>query len=165
MYHTKSSLTPNAMKQIYYSLIYPHLNYCQIVWGAVNKTSLKSLVTTQKKVIRIISGLRKYDHTNDSFKNLKLLKLNDINVYTCATYVSTSLNLRQNDLFNSRHNPNYPLRHSKFLQIPRFLSLQSESCILYHGVTVWNSLPAAIREINNIQTFKSKLKEHLLSRY
>ena len=29
MYHTKSSLTPNAMKQIYYSLIYPHLNYCQ----------------------------------------------------------------------------------------------------------------------------------------
>ena len=165
MYHTKSSLTPNAMKQIYYSLIYPHLNYCQTVWGAVNKTSLQPLVITQKKVIRTISGLRKYDHTNDSFKNLKLLKLNDINVYTCATYVFTSLNLRHNDMFTSRHNPNYQLRHSKLLQIPQIQSLQSKSCILFHGVTVWNSLPATIRETNNIHTFKRKLKQHLLSRY
>ena len=144
---------------MYYRFIYPHSNYCQTVWGAVNKTILRPLVITQKKVIRTISGLRKYDHTDDSFKNLNLLKLNDINVYTCATYVFTSLYLRLNDMFTFRYNPNYQLRHSRLLQIPPIQSLLSKSCILFHGVTVWNNLPATIRETNNINTFRIKLKK------
>ena len=38
---TKSILTTKALRQIYYSLVYPHLVYCQVVWGAACTTFLK----------------------------------------------------------------------------------------------------------------------------
>ena len=165
IHQTKSTLTKKALKQIYDSLVYPHLVYCQVVWGAACKTSLKPLVTAQKRVIRLISGLKRNDHTNDSFKNLKLLKFNDINIYFCAAYVFASINITQNGIFNSRSNANYQLRNSNLLEIPQINSIQSKSCITYHGVSIWNNLPTAIREINNISKFKLKLKRHLISCY
>ena len=48
MYHSKQALNEQARKQIYYSLIYPHLTYCQTVWGATHATTLKPLLVAQK---------------------------------------------------------------------------------------------------------------------
>ena len=165
LWQIKSSLTVNAMKQIYISLVYPHLMYCQVVWGAVCYSNIRPLITAQKRVIRIVTGLNKFDHTHEYFKNLKLLKLNDINLYSCAIFVFTSLYIRHNGLFNFRHNAHYPLRNSKLLQLPQINSVQSQSSILYHGVIVWNNLPTDIRSLDNIATFKRKMKEYLLSQY
>lgn len=165
IHQTKSTLTTKALMQIYYSLVYPHLIYCQVVWGAACTTSLKPLVTAQKRVIRLISGLNRRDHTNNSFKHLKLLKFNDINIYFCAVYVFASINLMQNGIFNFRNNANYQLRNSNLLVIPQFNSTQSKSCITYHGVVIWNNLPTAIKELDNIVIFKRTLKWHLLSCY
>jgi len=79
--NSKQALNKHAMKQIYTSLIYPHLTYCQTVWGATHKNTLKSLRTAQKRSVRTILGLKKFDHTHDGFTDLKLLKLCEINVY------------------------------------------------------------------------------------
>ena len=135
------------------------------MWGATYPSFIDSLATVQKKVIRIIDGLKKYDHTNDTFKKLKLLKMKEINEYFISVYVFNSLNLLENNIFNYRNNPNYQLRNPLSLQIPQIYSSQSKSCILYHGVAIWNSLPLSIRNIGNINTFKRKLKEYLLSHY
>ena len=96
---------------------------------------------------------------------MKLLKFNDINIYFCAIYVFSSLNLMQNGIFNFRNNAYYQLRNSNQLEIPYINSTQSKSCITYHGAVIWNDLPTAIKELNNINTFKRQLKRHLLSCY
>jgi len=57
MYHSKQAQNKHAMKQIYTSLIYPHLTYCQTVWGATHKNTLKSLCIAQKRSVRTILGL------------------------------------------------------------------------------------------------------------
>ena len=52
----------------------PHINYCILLWGHANKRIFK----LQKKAVRIIYIERRLSHTDLLFKNLNILKINDI---------------------------------------------------------------------------------------
>ena len=56
---------------LYHSLIYPHLIYCNIVWGSAAVSQLNRIVSLQKRAIRILSGAHHIAHTS-----LKFLALN-----------------------------------------------------------------------------------------
>ena len=45
----------NTLRSIYYTMIYPYLTYCSIVWGSNYSTRLKSLHKIQKKIIRLMT--------------------------------------------------------------------------------------------------------------
>ena len=70
----KSTLPQNTLLHIYNSLIMPHINYCLILWGNVNKR----IFQLQKKAVRIIHHENRFSHTDPIFKKLKLLKISDI---------------------------------------------------------------------------------------
>ena len=67
IYQVRGLLSTKALRLIYYSLVYPIITYCHVVWGAATQTALKPVIIAQKKIIRAIMGLRKFDHTNKSF--------------------------------------------------------------------------------------------------
>ena len=46
----KKLLTMDAFKVLYYSLIFPYLQYCNLAWGSSCKTFLSPLVTVQKRM-------------------------------------------------------------------------------------------------------------------
>ena len=54
---------------------------CIHVWGADAKTQTRTLCTLQKRVVRIISGVKPRTHSDPLFKLLNLLKFQDINTY------------------------------------------------------------------------------------
>ena len=56
-----------AMYTLYSSLFLPSINYCCEVWVITNKGTIDSSVELQKKAIRIVSNVRKYEHTNGLF--------------------------------------------------------------------------------------------------
>ena len=47
----------SILLQLYYTLIYPYLTYAVTTWGNTYATTLKPLITLQKKAIRLISFL------------------------------------------------------------------------------------------------------------
>ena len=165
LYLTRDSLTVTARKQIFYSLIYPHLTYCITIWGAVCQTTIKPIVIAKKRAIRTIMGLRRYDHTHDSFCTLRFLKFNEIKMYFCALFVFKSLKLYNNNLFHLRNTDSYGLRFPNVLTVPMTRSKQSESCIRYYSVNIWNDLPTQVRNASTITSFKRLLKIYLLSQY
>ena len=81
LYKTKKYLHQKTLTQLYNAFIYPHLTYCIPVWGNACKTYLDPLVKIQKRVIRLIKGAKKLDHTDPLFKELKILMLLEIYVY------------------------------------------------------------------------------------
>ena len=165
LFHIRNSLTLRALKQIYYSLVFPQLTYCNIVWSGVPNNRLKDLFLKQKKIIRVINSLGRYDHTNAAFLALNILKFNEIKEYCIALFVYKTINSPDNTMFTFRNNSQYCLRNANLLQPPMTHSLQSQSSIRYQGVGVWNSLPTTLREKPTIATFKQTLKLFLLNRY
>ena len=66
---------PQEIKSLLYnSLILPHINYCITVWGFHRNR----ITIIQKKAIRIITASSYISHTEPLFKQLNLLKVEDI---------------------------------------------------------------------------------------
>ena len=59
---------------LYNTLILSHINYCIMIWGYQRHR----ITSIQKKVMRIITLNRYNSHTEPLFKNLKLLKIEDM---------------------------------------------------------------------------------------
>ena len=121
--------------------------------------------TVTKKFIRVIAYLKKYDHTNNAFSSLNILKLKEVSEYCSALFVYKSLANPYDHMFTLRNNPHYNLRQSSLLKLPAVQTLQSKSFIAFHGVGIWNNLPEDTRCAPSFPTFKRSLKKYLLSKY
>ena len=54
----------NILTQLYYSFIFPFLTYGLITWGNTYQSTLKPIVTLQKKALRIMSFAKYDEHTS-----------------------------------------------------------------------------------------------------
>ena len=70
----KHYLPSNILRMIYCSVIQSNMNYSLLAWGYENKRVVK----LQKKAIRNITASKYNAHTEPLFKELCLLKINDI---------------------------------------------------------------------------------------
>jgi len=82
MRRIKRFISKETLRTIYNSLILPHLYNCILAWGFSNARVLN----LQKKAVRIISGAKYNAHTDPLFKDLTLLKIQDIFVLQCTKF-------------------------------------------------------------------------------
>ena len=97
----KPLLKENLLKCIYYSLVYSHLSYGIEAWGSAAKTNLNKLLTLQHKAVRIMSGVQYFQiygrepgplpSSEPLYKNLEILKLEDIFKLNIAKFVYSTL--------------------------------------------------------------------------
>ena len=67
-----------ALCTLYYSLVHSYLQYCILVWSSTYPTHLRRLVLLQNRIVIVISEKGFDAHTDPLFKNLMILKLEDI---------------------------------------------------------------------------------------
>ena len=76
----------------YHSMIQPYFDYCNIVWAAGGSGSyLDHLLKKQKQTIRVITFAKWNAHFDHIFKQLKILKLKQINIFQTCCFVYKSL--------------------------------------------------------------------------
>ena len=73
----------NVRLMLYNALILPHLNYCVTAWGY----QCNRIIKLQKKAIRTVMISSYNAHTESFFKNLKLLKIQDILTLQTLKYI------------------------------------------------------------------------------
>ena len=160
LYKIRDLLPVKSRLDYYYSFIYPYLTYCVIVWGSSSASNLKPLIIQQKRAVRTILNANVSDSSSPLFKELKLLKFEDIHKYYLLLY-----------MFKSLKKGEYRISHDRTTRqtvnaVPNFhrLSLTQRS-VSYLGPSTWNSLPHELRNISKLGTFKRLLKEYLLDSY
>ena len=77
---------------LYYALINPYFDYCNIVWGIERNVHLEKLFKLQKKAVRVITLSKWNSHSSPIFKQLTILNLFDINLVQVTCFVYRSLN-------------------------------------------------------------------------
>ena len=140
------------------------LIYCNPVWGAANDTVLNPLIVFQKKIIRVISFKRRYEHTRPLFVELKILTIKQINKYMSGLCVHKSL--RSNNNFFTRYESavyNTRLSNRNTVVIPNIVSKHSRQSVRWVGCSVWNSIPQILRDTDSYQGFKIKFKHNLMA--
>ena len=143
------------------SFIFSQFNYCPLVWMNHSRKLNNRINNLQERSLRIA-----YNDYRSSFDEL-LQKDNSVTVHvrnlrTLVTEVyKTKYNLNpqiMNEVFKLQ-NPAFNLRYcGEFIQkIPKTVMYGTET-VSYLGPKIWKSVPADIRNAENLVTFKQKIK-------
>ena len=74
-------LPSRILVNLYYTLVHPYFDYCNIIWATGSRTSLNNLFLLQKKAMRITTNSSWLAHTSPIFNKLKVLTVFDTNKY------------------------------------------------------------------------------------
>ena len=167
----KYCLSTQNLLNLYYTLIFPYLSYCNIIWGCNYKSSLNHLYILQKRIVRIICGLHWCASTKLSFYELHLLTLENINKYQILLFMFSFHNnllprslhtniascLKKNSDIHSHFTRSSSYYRSHYVRIN--IKLFSIFCT---GPTLWNKLPDDLKNLNSLVAFKHLLKNALI---
>jgi len=160
---------------LYNTLIHPYLLYCNIVWGNASLLALKRLIVLQKRRIisefvlllkvRIISNSYFRAYCSKLFRNLNILKLQDIHVLQTAVFMYRA----KNNLLPLSCNQHVTVDTTVYIHVLRnrrdFRDIRYRRCISIAGPNIWNSIPLAIRESNTLPICKRSLSNLLYNNY
>ena len=78
IYRASCLINKDGIYMLYCSLFLPYINYCSEIWGNTYATNVECITALQKRVVRLVCGARRLDHTNHLFKQLGILKFVDL---------------------------------------------------------------------------------------
>ena len=144
---TRHYLPISIRLQLYYTFIYPYLTYALTTWGNTYVTTLKSLITLQKKGIRLISFAEFRAHTSPLFSHLEILKLSDLiflnNALLMYDFHENNLPPVFHDFFtpvSNVHKYNTRLASKDSYYISKVRTNYGKFSFRYVGAKVWNSI-------------------------
>ena len=161
---------PSSHLTLYYSLIFPHINYCNIVWAATYPTYLSKLLVIQKRYLRMISHSNRFEPSAPLFIKYSLLPIDKVNVLQTCLFMFKFKNCKQ-DLPSSFHNffrftseiHSYPTRQRDDFDPIFCRTSKHQSFIKFRGPHLWNSLDASLKTSLSLPIFKKHLKQSLIS--
>ena len=166
IYKSSFCLPKSCLRSLYFSLIYPYLHYCILVWGSTYKSNLNRIVLLQKRIIRIINK-KEYDAHAPLFKQSMILKLNDIYLFCLGKFMYLASknylppSLKNLFLINSQMH-NYNTRSSKQINIPFCRTRLRQFTVFYQGAVFFNSLDESLQNASSVYSSQSKLKKYLI---
>ena len=163
----KHFLPRNALLILYNSLILPHLNYNLLIWGNTHTSSLSNLHRLQKRALRNIDNVSYLAHTGPIFKELRILNIFDLYNYQLGIFLYCFHHNLLPKVFKTFFALNadfhsYDTRAKNQLHLPVSRTRIKQSQVRFAGVKLWNSLPFNIINSLSLESFKRKLRNHLL---
>ena len=176
-------LSPNLLKQIYYAQFHSHLSYgCQI-WGSKTYNTAQISIL-QNKALRIMSFADRHASADPIYKELNIIKLNDVILSNNILFVHKALNGNSPDYFKNHfeeykpnHNYNTTRNPTSTYSIPPgsvtvsndvIFSLKAKCAQSWNDFlkTVSNTTSQSerLKDIN-ILKLKNIIKAHILGNY
>ena len=170
-------VTKKSLLGLYYTFIYPYLNYCCTVWGNAASSFITRLHVLQKRIVRIISGKPKLTPSLNLFKNLRILPIQQLTKFKLSIFCAKQkLNklppALDNFLYNVSGIHTYDTKssHDYYVVTPR--TQYALLSVRYQAPITWNNLHPTLKRFtisssseNPVisSSFKSNLIDHLLS--
>ena len=146
-----------------------YMMYCNPVWGNASAVHFNKLHVLQKKIVRIIAGVKPRTSTDDLFRNLNIMKLDEINIFLIAQvmhkqYTADVIPVFQNMFIKSSDIHSYETRQSNHLNIPLCHKDIGKTSIRYRGAIIWNNvLKSGIPLDQSNMFFKQQLRKQIMS--
>ena len=171
-------LLPKTLTDQYFTHVYPYLIGNISIWGTdnQNKTYIQPLIRLHKRIIRLICKANHRTHTAPLMCRLKILSITNLYILRTTSEMHPFIhNKAQHNRPDHIHQyiqtsdiHSYPTRYSgrKKNHIPSNSRKQRNKMNPFarEYSRVWNELPDFLREIEDLDLFKRRLKIHLLAK-
>ena len=174
-YKIRHQCTKRVLRSLYFSLFESHMSYGLPVWGCANQELINKLLVLQKKAIRAITFSDFRAHSSPIFKDLGILKINDLFQYQVSSLMwdfdNNNLPKSLNILFNKTRNIHaYRTRfvNSDKLTVARVnSSAYGDKSFRVIGAVKLNELKDCDFYNNALtkESFLNSLRENMLAKY
>ena len=149
---------------VYNSLVQPHFDYCNVVWGNCSKNLSSKLQKLQNRAARVLT-FSNYDcSTSELFQNLKWSKLVHQRAVSKAIMMHSIVNNTAPEYLTSRSVrccdlTSYNLRENEYkLTVPQPCTEFCKRSLSYCGSVLWNNFSLEVWQFTSPSIFKGKLR-------
>ncbi len=167
LYRYKKQFNIKVKKILINNLIISKFDYCDIVYMHMSNILQKKLQKLQNICIKFIFNLKKFDHVQKYYDELKWINLSHRREFRLGCFIFKIINNKSPSylysLFNDTSNVHSHYTRKRFF-IPSIKTNNGKNSFDYYGPHFWNLLPSEIRNITNLNEFKITYLNHLKNR-
>ena len=171
-YKIRHKLTPECRKALYYAMIYPHLIFAIELYGSATVNNLHKLQMLQNKFLRILQmqGIRcptnRLYEAYDTFKIRDLHEINILGITHKIIYHPSELpKIYQNYLLFNNDIHDHDTRYKTNIFSHHIRTKMGAKDFKFKSRQLWNVLPVEIRESDNSNQFKLKIRKFYRAKY
>ena len=151
LFKIRHHLSPEILKILVQTHVFPHLQYCSSVWGGATQSRLDRLQRIIHFAARLVSGLRKYDRVSPALTALGwpgvrevIARRDAVNVFRALHVAAAPGALRT--MFRPRsavseRRTRAAAAGAAVLELPRFRLTAARRLFPYRAAAAWNELP------------------------
>ena len=164
----RTYLDRESAEAIIHAFVTTNLDYCNAILHGLPKALLNRLQLVQNRAARIVTFTKKYEHITPILIDLHWLPVEYRITYKILLLVYKAINgLSPSYISNllSFCTSSYSLRSfsNKLLQVPRSkLKSYGDRRFSIAGPKLWNGIPASLRNVDSLNSFKEHLKTYLI---
>ena len=154
-----------------HAFISSKLDYCNVLLSGLQQSQINRLQHVQNSAARLLTATSRYEHVTPVLRSLHWLSVSARIDFKILLLVFKVLNGLGPLYLSELLRPHIPTRNlrsykKKLLIVPK-CNLKTYGCraFSHRAPTLWNALPDDIRQVELLETFKSKLKTHLFRRF
>ena len=164
----RKCLTTDATKALVHAFVTSRLDYANSLLYGINKSLVNKLQVLQNAAARVVTQSERQTHASPILKSLHWLPVEKRIKFKALTIVYNSINgtapAYLSELLPSfTNNKKYRLRSNNFKNLPSTTTLNSygDRCFPNMASSLWNQLPASIKNAEDKYHFQKILKTHL----
>ena len=168
-YKLRTKLSIPCLRSIYYAFIYPHLLYGIEIYANTYQSHLHQLNVLNNKILRILQSKPLKTSLQQLYWEFQTLPISLLHrqqiliLVHCFFHHNCEMPEVYHDYFTVNSTVhNYGTRQSGNLHIELTKLSLGHRSVHYTGSVLWNELPLSLKEPMSKNTFKLKLKRHLL---
>lgn len=121
---------------------------------------MSRLFIAQKRIIRLIFNIRAGETCKHAFRQYGILTLVCIYIYKCAIFAYD----HKTFFCTNSQNHKYETRNGECFRVPLHRTSGYEKAPHYACISIYNRLPQQIKDCNNRNMFKCKLRQLLVDK-
>ena len=170
-YKLRKYLNVHMLRQLYYTLIYPYLNYGCMSWGSTYPSNLKKTAVKQNNCVRSILFANNKQSATPCYQLLEILKFEDIVKLKIAmlTHKLFVNPFSVPSLFHDflmpvvkvhSYNTRHAARHNFYR--PKIRTNFGKFTFKYYATVLWENISVSLKNLPTSSNFKKQYKLHLL---
>ena len=166
----RNLLNTDATQTLIHAFVTSHLDYSNSLLVDLPKCDIDKLQSVQNSAVKLIYNKAKYDHVTPLLIDAHWLPVASRTVFKTLLFVFKCIHNMApaylQDMITLVSYENYNLRsvENKKLKPHKTSRKFGRRSFRSAGPRYWNDLPADIRQIDNLNTFKSRLKTHMFKK-
>lgn len=164
------NILPQSLKRlVYFANVQSHMCYALSAWGSMIKSKdRKKLQVQQNKAIRAICKLERRDRLSDHYRNLNILKIEDLIqlelLKISHKYIYGNLPVRLGNLFNLSHHTHHT-RTRNYLRAAHHTIEKYNVSFLGKSPHLWLHLVDELKNKSKIQLFTKHYCYYMIRNY